>query len=194
MGCGSSKPKAFEDGVGTSRIGVPSKKLSPTTSSSRREPSTANQLMSRSVSKRLLIDRKTSSSNRLCEDRFEKSRVKPEEGVLVHKSDIRLVPKAREGEQIAAGWPCWLAMAAGEAIDGWIPRRADTFERLEKVCIFFESINIFMFIIIILWFILAQHGGYRRIRSDVNNFKFFYVIYALHGFEPWSLIYYLILL
>ncbi|XP_057525783.1 probable serine/threonine-protein kinase At1g54610 [Amaranthus tricolor] len=133
MGCGSSKPKAFEDGVGTSRIGVPSKKLSPTTSSSRREPSTANQLMSRSVSKRLLIDRKTSSSNRLCEDRFEKSRVKPEEGVLVHKSDIRLVPKAREGEQIAAGWPCWLAMAAGEAIDGWIPRRADTFERLEKI-------------------------------------------------------------
>ena len=53
MGCGSSKPKAIEDDVGTSRIGVPSKKLSPTTSLSSREPSTANQLMSKSISKRL---------------------------------------------------------------------------------------------------------------------------------------------
>ncbi|KAL6529615.1 Protein IMPAIRED IN BABA-INDUCED STERILITY 1 [Orobanche gracilis] len=35
--------------------------------------------------------------------------------------------KALEGEQIAAGWPSWLVAVAGEAIKGWIPRKADTF-------------------------------------------------------------------
>ncbi|PIN00549.1 Cdc2-related protein kinase [Handroanthus impetiginosus] len=38
-----------------------------------------------------------------------------------------------EGEQVAAGWPAWLAAVAGEAIDGWVPLRSDTYERLEKI-------------------------------------------------------------
>ncbi|CAA2981410.1 probable serine threonine- kinase At1g54610 [Olea europaea subsp. europaea] len=42
-------------------------------------------------------------------------------------------PKALEGEQVAAGWPSWLVMVAGEAIRGWIPRKADTFEKLDKI-------------------------------------------------------------
>lgn len=42
-------------------------------------------------------------------------------------------PKHIHGEQVAAGWPSWLSAVAGEAIDGWIPRRADTFEKLDKV-------------------------------------------------------------
>ena len=37
------------------------------------------------------------------------------------------------GEQVAAGWPAWLSAVAGEAINGWIPRRADTFEKIDKV-------------------------------------------------------------
>ena len=36
------------------------------------------------------------------------------------------------GEQVAAGWPSWLSAVAGEAINGWTPRRADTFEKLDK--------------------------------------------------------------
>ncbi|KAJ9173247.1 hypothetical protein P3X46_016404 [Hevea brasiliensis] len=36
-------------------------------------------------------------------------------------------------EQIAAGWPSWLSSAAEEAIHGWLPLRADAFEKLEKV-------------------------------------------------------------
>jgi len=36
-------------------------------------------------------------------------------------------------EQAAAGWPGWLTAVAGEAIHGWIPLRADGFEKLEKV-------------------------------------------------------------
>ncbi|RYR45049.1 hypothetical protein Ahy_A08g041297 isoform B [Arachis hypogaea] len=38
-----------------------------------------------------------------------------------------------EGEHIAAGWPAWLSAVAGEAIHGWIPLRADAFEKLEKI-------------------------------------------------------------
>ncbi|KAL2347969.1 hypothetical protein Fmac_001969 [Flemingia macrophylla] len=37
-----------------------------------------------------------------------------------------------EGEHVAAGWPSWLAAVAGEAINGWLPRRADSFEKLDK--------------------------------------------------------------
>lgn len=39
------------------------------------------------------------------------------------------------GELVAAGWPSWLAAVAGEALKGWIPRRADTFKNLGKVSI-----------------------------------------------------------
>ncbi|GMN54221.1 hypothetical protein TIFTF001_023352 [Ficus carica] len=38
-----------------------------------------------------------------------------------------------EGEQVAAGWPAWLSAVAGEAIHGWVPLRADSFEKLEKI-------------------------------------------------------------
>lgn len=42
-------------------------------------------------------------------------------------------PKNVHGEQVAAGWPSWLSAVAGEAISGWTPRRADTFQKLDKV-------------------------------------------------------------
>ncbi|KAK9182391.1 hypothetical protein WN944_025535 [Citrus x changshan-huyou] len=42
-------------------------------------------------------------------------------------------PKHVHGEQVAAGWPSWLSAVAGEAISGWTPRRADTFEKLDKI-------------------------------------------------------------
>ncbi|KAL1563131.1 Cyclin-dependent kinase C-2 C [Salvia divinorum] len=38
-----------------------------------------------------------------------------------------------EGEHVAAGWPSWLFAAAGEAIEGWLPLRSDSFKRLEKI-------------------------------------------------------------
>ncbi|KAL5217288.1 hypothetical protein ABZP36_017972 [Zizania latifolia] len=37
------------------------------------------------------------------------------------------------GEQVAAGWPAWLSAVVGEAIDGWTPRRADSFEKIDKI-------------------------------------------------------------
>ncbi|CAI9304421.1 unnamed protein product [Lactuca saligna] len=38
-----------------------------------------------------------------------------------------------DGAQEAAGWPSWLTAVAGEAIKGWLPRRADSFEKLDKI-------------------------------------------------------------
>ncbi|KAJ0918578.1 putative protein-serine/threonine kinase CMGC-CDK-CRK7-CDK9 family [Helianthus annuus] len=46
---------------------------------------------------------------------------------------IEAIPKAVQGQQVVAGWPSWLAAVAGEAIDGWLPRRADTFEKFDKI-------------------------------------------------------------
>ena len=38
-----------------------------------------------------------------------------------------------EAEQVAGGWPSWLSSAAPEAVHGWIPLRAEDFEKREKV-------------------------------------------------------------
>jgi hypothetical protein len=38
-----------------------------------------------------------------------------------------------EGEQATAGWPSWLSAVAAEAVQGWVPLRAEGFEKLEKV-------------------------------------------------------------
>lgn len=43
------------------------------------------------------------------------------------------VPNGHAGEHVAAGWPCWLASVAPEAVNGWLPRRGDSFEKLDKV-------------------------------------------------------------
>lgn len=47
------------------------------------------------------------------------------------QAGVRPAPAA--AEQLAAGWPPWLVAVAGEALRGWTPRRADTFEKLNKV-------------------------------------------------------------
>ncbi|KAG1347873.1 hypothetical protein COCNU_06G017020 [Cocos nucifera] len=38
-----------------------------------------------------------------------------------------------EGEQVAAGWPAWLTAVAGEAIQGWVPLKAESFEKMGKI-------------------------------------------------------------
>ncbi|XP_014518881.1 probable serine/threonine-protein kinase At1g54610 [Vigna radiata var. radiata] len=43
------------------------------------------------------------------------------------------LPKHLRGEQVAAGWPPWLTAVCGEALSGWIPRKADTFEKIDKI-------------------------------------------------------------
>lgn len=41
--------------------------------------------------------------------------------------------KQSRGEQFVAGWPPWLTDACGEALQGLVPRRADTFEKIDKI-------------------------------------------------------------
>ncbi|MED6143124.1 hypothetical protein PIB30_003834 [Stylosanthes scabra] len=43
------------------------------------------------------------------------------------------VANGERGAQVIAGWPSWLTAVAGEAISGWVPRRADSFEKLDKI-------------------------------------------------------------
>jgi hypothetical protein len=79
-----------------------------------------------------LIDKQGNGSVRVHGDNFERKKEKMEYVVAQHPG-IGSVPKAMEGEHVAAGWPSWLAAVAGEAIKGWLPRRADSFEKLDKV-------------------------------------------------------------
>lgn len=62
-------------------------------------------------------------------------------------SRISSMPRGRHGEQVVAGWPSWLSSVAGEAIQGWLPRRADSFEKLDKVGFSFPL----WFSVLILW-------------------------------------------
>ncbi|KAL2335477.1 hypothetical protein Fmac_016690 [Flemingia macrophylla] len=46
---------------------------------------------------------------------------------------LGLAQRYVEAEQNAAGWPPWLTGVAAEAIQGWIPLKADSFQKLEKI-------------------------------------------------------------
>lgn len=54
------------------------------------------------------------------------------------------LPLGVESEHTAPGWPSWLTSVAGDAIQGWVPRRADSFEKLDKVspnCLLIPSLH-----------------------------------------------------
>ncbi|XP_022945343.1 probable serine/threonine-protein kinase At1g09600 [Cucurbita moschata] len=57
--------------------------------------------------------------------------------VGVHNSNatprINNVVNGEKGALVIAGWPSWLASVAGEAINGWVPRKADSFQKLDKI-------------------------------------------------------------
>lgn len=55
------------------------------------------------------------------------------------KSRIVSMPNGARGEQIVAGWPSWLSSVAGEAIQGWVPLRPDSYEKLDKVSSYLAS-------------------------------------------------------
>lgn len=54
-------------------------------------------------------------------------------------------PRHLRGEQVAAGWPPWLTAVCGEALNGWIPRKADTFEKIDKVGLYHFPCKSFRF-------------------------------------------------
>ncbi|CAJ1832376.1 unnamed protein product [Sphenostylis stenocarpa] len=54
-------------------------------------------------------------------------------GSLRCSVSLRFSGRFVEAEQNAAGWPPWLTSVAGEAIQGWVPLKTDSFERLDKI-------------------------------------------------------------
>ncbi|KAK8617389.1 hypothetical protein V6N13_080305 [Hibiscus sabdariffa] len=158
MGCMNSKSAAVEDSRENHKERLrpkgSSEKLVPRADSSRREEIVGPKVTHDSGDvKVLLIDKKTSGSNRYCyNDQTEEERIidkfevtetidKVENSELTaiaahrhqqHPGSGRL-PNSIKGEQVAAGWPSWLVAVASESLKGWIPRRANTFEKLDKI-------------------------------------------------------------
>ncbi|KAK8973557.1 hypothetical protein V6N11_030747 [Hibiscus sabdariffa] len=130
MGCICCKPSAIEDSKECPRERPSSKtyRVPRATSSSREEVYRAKDQHDTTM----LIDKQVSDSVRLHGEKLDRKREKME-CVVVQHPGIGSVPKATQGEQVAAGWPAWLAAVAGEAIWGWLPRRADSFEKLDKI-------------------------------------------------------------
>lgn len=95
------------------------------------------------------LESKISSSSDVPEDKIIQ---RPENGHRRHStvdsgvmqqtmSRITSMPHGVRAEQAAAGWPSWLTSVAGEAVKGWTPRSADSYEKLNKVCS--NSLNLF---------------------------------------------------
>ncbi|MED6143546.1 hypothetical protein PIB30_007159 [Stylosanthes scabra] len=137
MGGMCCKPSAIEDSKESPRERLSAKTVSDLRvsrgASSRREESYRVKDRYDSNDPRVgLIDKQGNGAVRVQADNYERKRDKMEYVVAPHPA-IGTVPKAMEGEQVAAGWPSWLAAVAGEAIKGWLPRRADSFEKLDKI-------------------------------------------------------------
>lgn len=86
----------------------------------------------------VVIDNKQKvHTNRLSTENFVERKKEKTEVVSIHHQQqhpkAAISPKGIESEHVAAGWPPWLAAVAGEAIKGWIPRRADSFEKMDKI-------------------------------------------------------------
>lgn len=141
MGCICSKASPVEDSRESPvrRLSA-SKQYSelkaPRVNSSKREEGDwTKERLDRGDVKVMLIDKKSNGSMRPYDDQNERKKTEMAEATVLNHPCLGKIPKATEGEQIAAGWPGWLSAAAAEAIKGWIPRRADTFEKLNKVCL-----------------------------------------------------------
>lgn len=50
-----------------------------------------------------------------------------------HTGDFPAIERRKPFPANQQGWPSWLLAVAGDAIQGWTPRRANTFEKLAKV-------------------------------------------------------------
>lgn len=142
MGCVCAKSVPIDDSRESPRVrqvapsvepaqGMAPAKLSASSavSSLRGEELAAGRLTTSSMTERKQGSRPVRLYDRDAEVRRERQ-VHPSHQYL---RMIGSIPNATEGEQVAAGWPAWLVAVAGEAIIGWVPRRADSFEKLDKI-------------------------------------------------------------
>ncbi|CAN8267597.1 unnamed protein product [Cochlearia groenlandica] len=128
----------------------PSEKRSSRINSSRIDDSSQSKDdQDRSNSKAKLIEsEKFDSCSRFSEKRLgiseigdtdeEEEDVEEVEVVTSYPEESKRVPivvpkEETQAKLVAAGWPAWLVSVACEALVDWSPRRASTFEKLEKI-------------------------------------------------------------
>lgn len=75
-----------------------------------------------------------------------------------NKLELNVVnaPKRFSAELVNTGWPDWLMNVAPEAVQGWLPRRADSFEKLGKVRYRFDDTSFFVWKFSILSLVSAN--------------------------------------
>ncbi|PPR81406.1 hypothetical protein GOBAR_AA39310 [Gossypium barbadense] len=153
MGCMSSKSAALKDSRENqkkrlTRKGSLDKLVQRANSSGREEVVRSKDKKGGGDVKVLLVNKKSNGSSRFSyNDQVKNKRILDKFEVVVknevekcgvtiaghHHPGSERVLNSIEGELVAAGWPSWLVAVAGEAINGWIPRRASTFEKLNKI-------------------------------------------------------------
>ncbi|GLU23362.1 hypothetical protein SLE2022_393780 [Rubroshorea leprosula] len=136
MGCVCCKPSSIEDSKESPRERLSSKASSDArgsrgTCSKREEAYRAKNQRDSNEVRAMLIDKQVNGLVQLHGENLDRKRERTE--YVASHPGMGSIPKATEGEQIAAGWPAWLAAVAGDAIRGWVPRRADSFEKLDKI-------------------------------------------------------------
>ncbi|XP_004242255.1 probable serine/threonine-protein kinase At1g54610 isoform X1 [Solanum lycopersicum] len=77
-------------------------------------------------------DEKTRITERPKDGRFKRQSTM-DFGLIRSRSRVVNMPHGGIGELCAAGWPLWLSSVAQEAIQGWVPRSAESFEKLNKI-------------------------------------------------------------
>ncbi|KAI3684586.1 hypothetical protein L6452_33810 [Arctium lappa] len=73
--------------------------------------------------------------NKIIEKQKDRNRRSISERVLGSKrmQKIKSIVGGTQAAQKAAGWPSWLTSVASEAIQGWVPRSAESYEMLNKI-------------------------------------------------------------
>lgn len=130
MGCVLGRPVSSSDSVSESRHQVSTrvesnqkevKETVSTTTSNRFQPETVSSVV-------VPVDRV---------DEIKEENEKPRgESKRSSNADPRRSNPPKHligGEQVVAGWPSWLSEICGEALNGWLPRKADSFDKIEKI-------------------------------------------------------------
>lgn len=86
----------------------------------------------------------TKSSSKLFvnSSRRDNAAVADADAIPASKPQPNVVLHGFLAEHVAAGWPAWLTSVASEAVNGWLPRKAESFEKLDKVCLMWKKIEI----------------------------------------------------
>ncbi|KAI3931351.1 hypothetical protein MKX01_040268 [Papaver californicum] len=66
-------------------------------------------------------------------NRSERKKIGDNQTVVIERLKQPKINHHSNSLKVQHGWPSWLSAVAGDAIQGWIPRRADTFEKLDKI-------------------------------------------------------------